>query len=128
MGGTLCGSFLLGGHYPHTWHYCFPLRVSFPKGLRALQGHHRPESVTTVLEPACPQLEQLASCCLGLPRGFTNSSVEATCKILSIFHTSGSRKFWRVCVDGKQLESGVLVCTWQQDGKNLFSLLRLRRL
>lgn len=121
-------AFLLGEKSHFTWHYCLPLWVSFPKGLGALQGRHRPESVTTMLEPACPQLGQLASCCLGLPRVFINSFVEATCKTLSIFHTSGSRKFWRAWMNGKQPESGVLVGTWQRDGENLFSLLRARRL
>lgn len=52
---------------------------------KVLQGYHKPEGMTTMLEPACPQLEQL------LP----NSSVEATCKTPFLFHTSGSRMFWR---------------------------------
>lgn len=126
----------MGRNWPFSWErtlaslgitVCLSGLVS-PKGLGALKGHHRPESVTTMLEPACRQLGQLESCRLGLPRVFINSFVEATCRTLSIFHTSRSRKFWRAWMNGKQPESGVRVCTWQRDGENLFSLVRPRRL
>lgn len=61
--------------------------------------------MTTMLEPTCPQLEQL----------FPNSLVEATCKTPSIFHTSSSRKFWRAC----RIENSWKVVYWFAPGNRM---------
>lgn len=121
-------AFLLGEDSRFTWHYCLSLWISFPQRFGSLT---RSSQARECDNRAGASLSTAGTACVLPPRAtqsFINSFVEATCKRLSIFHSSGSGKVWRVWMNGKQPESGGLVCTWQRDGENLFSLLRPRRL
>lgn len=111
-------------NYGLTWHYSFPLGVSFPQRFgsitRSSQARECDNHVGASLSTA-------GTACFLLPRAtqtfykqFRGSHLENTVCLsyLRFQEVLASLCGW------KQLESGVLVCTWQLDELNLFSHLR----